>query len=62
MRYKELIQGKLERLINKLNSIKHYSQRGEHIEVNQTIDDFKEELESIGTLLNNEYSDHETQI
>ena len=62
MRYKELIQGKLEKLINKLNSVKHYSQRGEHLEVNQTIDNLKEELEGIQTLLNNETSDFQTQL
>ena len=37
-----------------MNLVKHFSQRGEHVEVNQTIDNAKEDLESIQTLLNNE--------
>tara|TARA_R110000772_G_scaffold226011_1_gene336692 strand:+ start:240 stop:413 length:174 start_codon:yes stop_codon:yes gene_type:complete len=55
MRYKELILKKIEKQINTLNLIKHYSQRGEHISVNQTIDNAKEDLESIETLIGNEH-------
>jgi len=55
MRYKELILQKIEKQINTLNLIKHYSQRGEHISVNQTIDNAKEDLESIETLIGNEH-------
>ena len=55
MRYKELILQKIEKQINTLNLIKHYSQRGEHILVNQTIDNAKEDLESIETLIGNEH-------
>lgn len=54
MRYKDLILQKIEKQINTMNLIKHFSQRGEHVEVNQTIDNAKEDLESIQTLLNNE--------
>jgi len=55
MRYKELILKKIEKQINTMNLIKHFSQRGEHIQVNETIDKSKEDLESIQTLLNNEF-------
>jgi len=55
MRYKELILKKIEKQINTMNLIKHFSQRGEHIQVNETIDKSKEDLESIQTLLNNEH-------
>ena len=55
MRYKDLILQKIEKQINTMNLIKHFSQRGEHVEVNQTIDNAKEDLESIQTLLNNEH-------
>ena len=55
MRYKDLIVKKIENQINTLNLIKHFSQRGEHIQVNETIDKSKEDLESIQTLLNNEF-------
>ena len=55
MRYKDLILKKIENQINTLNLIKHFSQRGEHIQVNETIDKSKEDLESIRTLLNNEF-------
>tara|TARA_R110000851_G_scaffold149860_2_gene290565 strand:+ start:332 stop:505 length:174 start_codon:yes stop_codon:yes gene_type:complete len=54
MRYKDLILQKIEKQINTMNLVKHFSQRGEHVEVNQTIDNAKEDLESIQTLLNNE--------
>ena len=55
MRYKDLILQKIEKQINTMNLVKHFSQRGEHVEVNQTIDNAKEDLESIQTLLNNEH-------
>jgi|TARA_R110001592_G_scaffold84629_1_gene250109 hypothetical protein len=55
MRYKDLILQKIEKQINTMNLIKHFSQRGEHIQVNETIDKSKEDLESIQTLLNNEH-------
>ena len=55
MRYKDLILQKIEKQINTMNLIKHFSQRGEHIQVNETIDKIKEDLESIQTLLNNEH-------
>lgn len=55
MRYKDLILQKIEKQINTMNLIKHFSQRGEHIQVNETIDNAKEDLESIQTLLNNEH-------
>tara|TARA_B100001093_G_C26413121_1_gene836470 strand:- start:68 stop:241 length:174 start_codon:yes stop_codon:yes gene_type:complete len=55
MRYKELILKKIEKQINTMNLIKHFSQRGEHIQVNETIDKSKEDLESIQTLINNEF-------
>jgi len=55
MRYKDLIFKKIEKQINTLNLIKHFSQRGEHVQVNETIDKSKEDLESIQTLLNNEH-------
>ncbi len=55
MRYKDLILKKIEKQINTMNLIKHFSQRGEHIQVNETIDKSKEDLESIQTLINNEF-------
>lgn len=55
MRYKDLILQKIEKQINTMNLIKHFSQRGEHIQVNETIDKSKEDLESIQTLINNEF-------
>jgi|TARA_R110000796_G_scaffold127381_3_gene242671 hypothetical protein len=55
MRYKDLILQKIEKQINTMNLIKHFSQRGEHIQVNETIDNAKEDLESIQTLINNEH-------
>ena len=55
MRYKDLILQKIEKQINTMNLIKHFSQRGEHIQVNETIDKSKEDLESIQTLLNTEH-------
>ena len=55
MRYKDLILQKIEKQINTMNLIKHFSQRGEHIQVNETINKSKEDLESIQTLLNNEH-------
>ncbi len=54
MRYKDLVNQKLEKLENGLNMVKHFSQRGEHVSVNQKIDDLKEQISSIATLLNNE--------
>ena len=54
MRYKDLIQQKLEKIENQLNVVKHYSQRGEQIQVNQTIDNIKEIIDQTQTYLNNE--------
>ena len=54
MRYKDLIQQKLEKIENQLNVVKHYSQRGEHRSVNEGIDTIKEIIEQSQTLLNNE--------
>lgn len=57
MRYKDLLQQKLSQIANQLNVIKHHSQRGEHINVNQTIDSVKEIIEQSQTYLNNETQD-----
>ena len=54
MRYKELTKKKLEKIDNLQNLVKHHSQRGEQLQVNQNIDIIKEELDNIQTLLNNE--------
>ena len=54
MRYKELVQGNLEKISNKLNNVKHHAMRGEKVEVNQVIDDIKEMIDQLQTYLNNE--------
>jgi len=54
MRYKDLLQRNLSKIENLLNVVKHNSQRGEHINVNQTIDAIKEIIEQSQTYLNNE--------
>jgi len=54
MRYKDLLQRNLSKIENLLNVVKHNSQRGEHINVNQTIDTIKEIIEQSQTYLNNE--------
>ena len=57
MRYKDNLQRNLEKISNQLNIVKHNSQRGEHINVNQTIDSIKEIIEQSQTYLNNETQD-----
>lgn len=57
MRYKDNLQRNLEKISNQLNIVKHNSQRGEHINVNQTIDSIKEIIEQSQTYLNNEIQD-----
>tara|TARA_B100000902_G_scaffold376586_1_gene407835 strand:+ start:384 stop:557 length:174 start_codon:yes stop_codon:yes gene_type:complete len=54
MRYKDLIQRNLSKISNQLNVVKHNSQRGEHVNVNQTIDNIKEIIDQSQTYLNNE--------
>ena len=54
MRYKDLIERNLNKISNQLNVVKHNSQRGEHINVNQTIDTIKEIIDQSQTYLNNE--------
>ena len=54
MRYKDLVERKLTQITNQLNVVKHHSQRGEHVAVNQTIDTIKELIEQSQTYLNNE--------
>tara|TARA_R100000742_G_C4273618_1_gene93239 strand:- start:1181 stop:1354 length:174 start_codon:yes stop_codon:yes gene_type:complete len=54
MRYKKNIEQKLEKIANLQNLVKHHSQRGEQLQVNQYIDTIKEEIDNIQTLLNNE--------
>ena len=54
MRYKDLILRNLDKISNQLNVVKHNSQRGEHVNVNQTIDNIKETLDQSQTYLNNE--------
>ncbi len=54
MRYKNNIEQKLEKIDNRLNLVKHHSQRRESVQVNQYIDTIKEEIDNIQTLLNNE--------
>ena len=54
MRYKDNLQRNLTKIENQLNVVKHHSQRGEHVQVNQTIDNIKEILEQSQTYLNNE--------
>ena len=57
MRYKDLILRNLDKISNQLNVVKHNSQRGEHINVNQTVDAIKEIIEQSQTYLNNETQD-----
>ena len=57
MRYKDLLQRKFEQIENQLNVVKSNSQRGEHLNVNQTIDTIKEIIDQSQTLLNNETQD-----
>ena len=57
MRYKDLIQKNLETIANRLNIVKHNAQRGEQLQVNQTIDNIKEIIEQSQTYLNNETQD-----
>ena len=57
MRYKDNLQRNLEKISNQLNIVKQNSQRGEHINVNQTIDTIKEIIEQSQTYLNNETQD-----
>ena len=54
MRYKDLLQRNLAKIENQLNVVKHYSQRGEHRNVNETIDTIKEIIDQTQTYLNNE--------
>ena len=54
MRYNDLILRNLDKISNQLNVVKHNSQRGEHVNVNQTIDNIKELIEQSQTYLNNE--------
>jgi hypothetical protein len=54
MIYKDNLQRNLAKIENQLNVVKHHSQRGEHINVNQTIDAIKEIIEQSQTYLNNE--------
>jgi hypothetical protein len=54
MRYKDLIERQLSQIANQLNVVKHHSQRGEHVQVNQTIDSIKEIIDQAQTYLNNE--------
>lgn len=54
MRYKDLVQGNLEKISNQLNIVKHNSQRGEQRNVNETIDNIKEIIDQTQTYLNNE--------
>jgi len=54
MRYKDLVIRNLEKISNQLNIVKHNSQRGEQINVNETIDNIKEIIDQTQTYLNNE--------
>jgi SLT domain-containing protein len=54
MRYKDLVQRNLETIANRLNVVKSNAQRGEQLEVNQTIDNIKEIIDQTQTYLNNE--------
>jgi len=47
MRYKDNLQRSLAKIENQINVLKHHSQRGEHVNVNQTIDAIKEIIELI---------------
>ena len=57
MRYKDLLERNLGQIVNKLNILKHHSQRSEHTAVNLVIDDIKEIIEQSQTYLNNEYQE-----
>lgn len=54
MRYKELIQRKLDSISNQLSTVKHFASRNEYPQVNGLIEELKEEISNIQTLLNNE--------
>lgn len=57
MRYKDLLERNLGQIVNKLNILKHHSQRSEHTAVNLVVDDIKEIIEQSQTYLNNEYQE-----
>jgi len=57
MRYKDLLQRNLAKIENQLNVVKSNSQRGEHLNVNQSIDTIKEIIDQSQTYLNNETQD-----
>jgi len=54
MRYKDLIQRNFDQIANQLNVVKHHAQRGEQLQVNQTVDSIKEVIEQSQTYLANE--------
>jgi hypothetical protein len=57
MRYKDLLERNLGHIVNKLNILRHHSQRGEHTAVNVVINDIKEIIEQSQTYLNNEHQE-----
>ena len=57
MRYKGLFEQKLQQLTNQLTGIHSASSRGNMVETRQLIEDTKERIEEILTLLNNEHQE-----
>jgi NADP-dependent 3-hydroxy acid dehydrogenase YdfG len=54
MRYKQLISDKLDQLHNQLNILRHQANTRDMVNFNQTLEQTKEKIESIQTLINNE--------
>jgi hypothetical protein len=57
MRYKNLVEQKLQQLINQLTGIHSATSRGDGRQTRELIENAKERVEEIQTLLNNEYQE-----
>ena len=57
MRYKGLFEQKLQQLTNQLTGIDSASSRGNMVETRQLIENAKERIEEMQTLLNNEHQE-----
>lgn len=57
MRYKDLVERKCQQAINQLTGIHSASSRGDMLQTRQLIEDTKERIEEILTLLNNEHQE-----
>ena len=57
MRYKDLVERKCQQAINQLTGIHSASSRGDMLQTRQLIEEAKEKIEEILTLLNNEHQE-----